>query len=94
MKDYSAAVSRASVDTQEIDVTSCAPNPPVAHVTLGKAVVFSNHDSVVRGLGYGDKLQIDVPAKSQQTVTPTFKSPGIYPYRCGQDFAGIFLVTP
>ncbi len=93
MRVFSAKVSNFATDTSSVDVTSCAPNPSVARVTLNKPINFVNSDSVAHKLVNG-KITIDVPAKGSKKITPAFQGPGIYGYSCDTKISGIFLVVP
>lgn len=90
---FSQKVFGYSVETSEIDVSSCNPKPAVSRISFGKSVVFKNSDSISHKLVNGN-LVIDVPASSSIKLVPKFDGRGIYGYSCDTKMVGIFMIVP
>lgn len=80
---FQIALSKAAIESEQLDITSCFPTPVVFNLKTKKDFTVTNNDQVAHTLTiYASKYQI--PAKGNTTiVTADFAESGhVYPYSC------------
>ncbi|MDO8470482.1 MAG: hypothetical protein Q7S63_00715 [bacterium] len=88
---FQIALSKAALESDQLDVTACSPKPVVWNLSKKKDLVVKNDDQVAHTLTiYASKYQ--VPAKGSITIPADFAENGhIYTYSCDDiSIAGIF----
>lgn len=90
---FSKEVAAIGVASESLDVTRCDPYPNVIIVKAGKAINFTNADSISHIIANGNLFSVVVPANGQITGSLN-ASAGILGYSCDGTLVGFFLVTP
>ena len=94
MKEYSVKVNNAAVKATQMDIAYCAPNPSVVLLTTqNSSLLVKNSDTVAHTLNYGSSGKVTVLPASSQTVNFDIKNLGFVPFRCDNQFSGMFVVN-
>jgi amicyanin len=80
----------------QVDLTNYAFSPPNIQVTQGTTITWTNRDNAAHNVSFDQGGIASPTLKSGQTFSYTFKTPGVYTYRCTfhPGMLGKVTVTP
>lgn len=87
---------KLALQTDNLDLTNCNSGPVVLKVKQKQNLMLVNKGSVKRVMIFDEKLQFEIPEKSQKQIVVDFgHGPGLYGYGCDliPNTSGLILVS-